>query len=151
MINSSIRFQIIPASEITTIVPLLKQLGSSDVSDEVLTGRLIEMASQNYECIGMFDGEKLMGVCGMWFQTRHYAGKSCEIDHVIIDEGYRGKGIGNLLMVFVYDYAGKKGCEWVELNTFVDNFPSHKFYYNQGFVAKGYHFVKDINGVLIGQ
>jgi len=123
----------------------MRQLGSADVSDEILSERLVEMSSQNYECIGFFDGEKLMGACGMWFQTRHYAGKSCEIDHVIIDEGYRGKGIGNSLMEFVYDYVGKKGCQWVELNTFVQNFPSHKFYYNQGFVAKGYHFVKDLN------
>lgn len=145
MIDSSIRFQIIPASQITTIIPLLKQLGSSDVSDAVLSERLQEMSIQNYECVGTFDGEKLMGACGMWFQTRHYAGKSCEVDHVIIHEDYRGKGIGNLLMEFVYDYVGKKGCQWVELNTFVENFPSHKFYYNQGFILKGYHFIKDIN------
>ena len=150
MINSSIQFQIIPASEITTIIPLLHQLGTSAISDAVLAERLNEMARQNYECIGVYDSEKLMGACGMWFQTRHYAGKSCEVDHVIIDEGYRGKGLGNLLMDFVYQYAAKKGCQWVELNTYVHNFPSHKFYYNQGFSAKGYHFVKDLNADLIG-
>ena len=145
MIDSSIRFQIIPTSEITTIIRFLRQLGSSEVSDEILSERLQEMSNQNYECLGIFEADKLIGACGMWFQTRHYAGKSCEIDHVIIDESCRGKGIGNLLMEFVYDYADKKGCQWVELNTFVENFPSHKFYYNQGFVAKGYHFVKELN------
>lgn len=150
MIDSGIHFQLIPPSEITTIIPLLKQLGSSDVSDTILAERLLDMSTQNYECIGIFDKDKLMGVCGMWFQTRHYAGKSCEIDHVIIDESYRGKGIGNRLMEFVYEYALRKRCQWVELNTYVHNFPSHKFYYNQGFVAKGYHFVKEITEGSIG-
>jgi len=139
-----IDFRIIPPSEILVIIPLLRKLGSEGVSEESLTDRVLEMAQQSYECIGIYDAEKLMGVCGMWFQTRHYAGKSMEVDHVIIDDAYRNKGIGGQLMEFVYNYARKKSCNWVELNTYVHNFPSHKFYYNQGFVAKGYHFVKKL-------
>jgi len=142
--DTHIRFRIIPAEDILTIIPLLNKLGSEGVSEELLIERTLEMAQQNYECVGIYDGEKLMGACGMWFQTRHYAGRSLEVDHVIIDEAYRSKGIGNKLMEFVYDYAEKKTCNWVELNTYVSNFPSHKFYYNQGFVAKGYHFVKPL-------
>lgn len=46
---------------------------------------------------------------------------------------------------FVVDYAKKKSCNWIALNSYVHNFPSHKFFYNQGFVAKGYHFVKELN------
>ena len=135
-------FRIIPSSDILIIIPLLRKLGSEDVSEEDLRERVLEMAQQNYECIGIYDKEKLMGICGMWFQTRHYAGKSMEVDHVIIDDTYRNHGIGGQMMEFVYNYARKKSCKWVELNTYVHNFPSHKFYYNQGFVAKGYHFVK---------
>ena len=139
-----IDFRIIPPSEILVIIPLLLKLGSEDVSEADLKERVLEMAQQNYECIGIYDSEKLMGICGLWFQTRHYAGKSLEVDHVIIDDDYRNNGIGSQLMEFVYDYAHKKSCNWVELNTYVHNFPSHKFYYNQGFVAKGYHFVKKL-------
>ena len=142
--NTHITFRIISSENILSIIPLLKKLSSEDVSEALLKERVLEMAQQNYECIGIYDGEKLMGICGMWFQTRHYAGKSLEVDHVIIDDAYRSQGIGNKLMEFVYDYAKKKTCKWVELNTYVSNFPSHKFYYNQGFVAKGYHFIKPL-------
>jgi len=140
----SITFKILPASEILIILPLLKELGSADVSEEIIQERLLEMAEQHYECIGIYDESTLVGACGMWFQTRHYAGKSVEVDHVIITATHRSKGIGKLLMEFVYAYARSKSCNWVELNTFVDNFPSHKFYYNEGFVGKGYHFVKPL-------
>jgi len=139
-----IRFEIIPAKDILKIIPLLKELGEHSISEEVLIERTLEMSEQNYECIGVYDQDSLVGICGMWFQTRHYAGKSVEVDHVVINDNYRNAGIGNKLMEFVYEYAEKKECNWVELNTYVSNFPSHKFYYNQGFVARGYHFTKNL-------
>ena len=144
MKDSTITFRIIPKSEILIIVPLLQKLGNHSVSETLLKERLLEMATQNHECIGIYDEEILIGTCGMWFQTRHYAGKSVEVDHVFIEETHRNRGIGKQLMQFVYNYAEKKKCNWVELNTYVHNFPSHKFYYNEGFVAKGYHFVKEL-------
>ena len=140
----NIYFQKIPATDILIILPLLRKLGSENVGDVLLRERLLEMVDQHYECIGLYEENKLIGICGMWFQTRHYAGKSMELDHVIIDDTHRNKGVGGLLMEFVYAYAKEKSCKWIELNTYVHNFPSHKFYYNQGFVAKGYHFVKEL-------
>lgn len=145
MKDNPISIRIIEAEDILKILPLLQKLGNYSVSESILKERLLEMAQQNYECVGVYDADLLIGTCGLWFQTRHYAGRSLEIDHVIIDEDYRNKGVGKTLMEFVYGYARKKSCNWIELNTYVHNFLSHKFYYNQGFVAKGYHFVKELD------
>ncbi|MEH6765625.1 MAG: GNAT family N-acetyltransferase [Aequorivita antarctica] len=142
--ESKIIIEIIPSSEIFSIIPLLQKLGNYTVSEAHIKERLQEMVQQNYECLGIFDTEKLIGTCGLWFQTRHYAGKSMEMDHVIIADAYRSQGIGKMLIEFISDYAKKKSCNWVELNSYVHNFPSHKFFYSQGFVAKGYHFVKEL-------
>lgn len=133
------------ASEaLPSILPMLFQLNNGAVPKKVLAERLDEMAVQNYQCLGIFDGAELVGMCGLWFQTRHYAGKSVEMDHVFLTEALRNQGIGKKLMDFVYELARERNCRWVELNTYVHNFASHKFYYNQGFVAKGYHFVKEL-------
>ena len=137
-------FGIIPPTEILKIIPLLQKMEENPVPEPILKERVVAMAQENYECVGIYDSEKLMGICGLWFQTRHYAGKNMELDHVFIDDDYQSKGIGKQLMDFVTEYAKEKQCSWVELNTYVHNFPSHKFYYNQGFVAKGYHFVKEL-------
>lgn len=142
--ETPISIRIIPKLEILSILPLLQKLGNFKVSEEILKQRVLEMVQQNYECIGIFEKDHLIGICGLWFQTRHYAGKSVEMDHFIVDETNRNHGIGRQLLAFVSEYARQKSCKWIELNTYVDNFPSHKFYYNQGFVAKGYHFVKEI-------
>ena len=61
------------------------------------------MVTQNYEWADIFDGEKLIGVFGMWFCTRHYSGKSVEVDHVYIDDDYRGKGLGKQFLKWEYN------------------------------------------------
>lgn len=139
-----LRFGIIPASQILVIIPLLQKLEENSVPEPVLKERVLSMATENYECLGIYDSETLIGICGLWYQTRHYAGKNVELDHVYIDENFQNKGIGKKLIDFIANHVTKKGCNWMELNTYVHNFPSHKFYYNQGFVAKGYHFVKEL-------
>ena len=144
MKDTSISFRFIPRENITVAIPFLQELGNNSIAEDTLKERLTEMVTQNYECLGIYNDAKLIGVCGLWYQTRHYAGKSVEMDHVIIDKEHRGKGIGKMLMDFIYRHAKIKNCRWVELNTYVHNFPSHKFYYNEGFIAKGYHFIKEL-------
>ena len=140
----SFQFKIIETSEIHNVIPLVQKLTDYKFSDEILKERFTEMASQNYECAVILDGDQLIGVTGLWFCTRHYAGKTVEIDHVYIDEVYRNKGLGKQFLGWIYEYVKTKGCATVELNTYVQNYPSHKFYYNEGFEILGYHFLKKL-------
>jgi GNAT superfamily N-acetyltransferase len=137
-------FKIIDKNDIELVIPLVQKLNNDDTSDAVLRQRFTEMLTQNYECAGVYMDDSLIGVSGMWFCTRHYIGKSMEVDHVYIDEAYQGQGIGKSFFKWIYDYAKTKGCNSVELNTYVSNYPSHKFYYNEGFDILGYHFLKKL-------
>lgn len=137
----SIKFKIIPKSEIFTIIPLLR-LTNDKTPTNILEQRLIEMTTQNYECIGMYDDQKIIGICGIWYMTRHYIGKSMELDHVVIDSNYRSKGLGKLFFEWIYQHTKDKGCEASELNAYVSNPKSHKFYYNEGYNIYGFHFLK---------
>lgn len=137
-----IQFKILENPEIEKVIPLVDKLNDNKVSIDLLKERFAEMIQQNYECAVIVDDNKIVGVSGLWFCTRHYIGKSVELDHVYIEEEYRNKGLGNDFMKWIQEYTRKKGCNSIELNTYVQNFPSHKFYYNQGFNAKGYHFQK---------
>ncbi|MFC5046833.1 GNAT family N-acetyltransferase [Aquimarina hainanensis] len=126
------------------VLPMIQKLTEHKFSDEVLLERFYEMLGQNYECRGVYLGGQLIGVFGLWFMTRHYVGKSCEPDHVFIEEAYRSKGIGKMVFEWIYEYARSRGCEASELNSYVINYPSHKFYLNEGYEIWGYHFVKKI-------
>ena len=140
----NLAFNKILKEEIPQILPMIQQLMGHQFSDEILTQRFSEMFGQNYECFGIFDEQKIIGVFGMWFMTRHYAGRSCEPDHIFIQEEYRSKGVGKKLFQFIYSYAEQKGCETSELNSYVSNYRSHKFYLNEGYEIKGYHFLKKL-------
>ncbi len=138
----NISFKPIEKDTILNILPLLKTINTKTPHD-LLETRVLEMVNyQNYECVAAFDGEKMMGICGLWYSTRHYIGKSVEPDHVIIDEHYRGKNIGKQFFKWIYEYTKAKGCEAMELNTYSGNHKSHKFYYNEGFNIYAFHFLK---------
>lgn len=140
---NQIDFKFIPKEKILEILPLLSILNRTTPED-VLRERVIEMSEQNYKCIGLYDHNRLIGICGLWFMTRHYCGKSMEPDHVIIAEEYKNQGLGNQLFAWLFDYAKREGLEATELNSYVENARSHKFYYNLGYEIKGFHFVKKL-------
>ncbi|WP_299441719.1 GNAT family N-acetyltransferase [uncultured Aquimarina sp.] len=125
-------------------LPLIQKLMGHKLDDQLLLERFGEMFEQNYECWGVYLDTELIGVFGLWFMTRHYAGRSCEPDHVYIDDKYQGKGIGKIVFEWIYEYARTKGCETSELNSYVSNYPSHKFYLNQGYEIWAHHFVKKL-------
>jgi hypothetical protein len=140
----SLEIKVIATNHILTILPLLKELNTyTDAT--ILKNRVILMAQQqNYTCIGVYHNQLLIGVAGLWFLTRHYCGKTIEPDHVIITSEYRNKGIGKILFDWIYNYASEKGYETIELNTYIANVKSHKFYENEGFKKLGYHYLKKL-------
>ena len=102
------------------------------------------MTTQNYECVGVYVDQQLIAVAGMWFCTRHYSGRSVGVDHVCVDNEIRNQGIGTKLMEWIQTYVKKKGCETIELNTYIENSLSQDFYSRQGFKKLGFHYLKSI-------
>jgi len=140
----NISIKVLLKDQILDIIPLMVKYTEGKTEQGILEERFLEMATQNYECAGMYDGDVLIGIAGMWFMTRHYSGKSMEPDHVYIENNYRRKGLGKQFFDWMHAYAKSKGCTASELNTYVQNYPSHKFYYNEGYEIYGYHFYKTL-------
>lgn len=137
----NISFNIIAKNDILQILPLLQHLNTKTPL-ELLKERVLEMTEQNYECLGMYDGKTLIGICGLWTLTRHYVGKTIEPDHVVIHPDYRGQNLGKKMFQWVYNYAQQHGYEATELNAYTGNRKSHKFYLNEGYDIYGFHFIK---------
>tara|TARA_R110002073_G_scaffold297764_1_gene464083 strand:+ start:18012 stop:18458 length:447 start_codon:yes stop_codon:yes gene_type:complete len=138
----NIHIESIHHSKILQIIPLLQKINHKTPL-ELLEERLMEMIQlPHYECIGMYLDNKLVGITGLWYSTRHYIGKTVEVDHVVIDESLRNKGLGKTFLKWIYDYTKSKECNGIELNTYVENRKSHKFYYNEGFEIFGFHMLK---------
>jgi len=136
-----ISFKLLTESNKMDIIPFLQMLNQK-IAEDILESRLIEMFSQGYKCVGIFDGEKMIGISGLWIMTKYYVGKHVEPDNVIIDPGYRGSGIGEALMQWIYEYAISQNCIASELNCYVSNHGGQKFWINQGYSVIGFHYQK---------
>ena len=138
----NIHIESIKPTNILQIIPRLQKINTKTPLD-LLKSRLIEMANlPHYECIGLYFEGELIGISGLWYSTRHYIGKTVEPDHVIIDEKYRNNGLGKKFFHWIHNHTQSKGCEAIELNTFVENRKSHRFYYNEGYEIFGFHMLK---------
>lgn len=142
--KSNIEFGFLSKNDSIEIAKLGKQLNPKLTEEELQEFLLQMFAFDNYICFGVYQNGQLVGVSSGWTTVRFYSGKQLEVDNVIIDEAHQSKGLGKLFFEFIEDWAKKHGYKTIELNTYVQNSKSHKFYYNQGFSTLGFHFWKRI-------
>jgi GNAT superfamily N-acetyltransferase len=136
--------------EFTTIAEMLAQIEVMQqlypkLSVEKYETYLQEMVPHNYTQIAVFEDEICLGITGCWFSTKLWSGKYLEIDNFIVHTDHRSKGIGKLLTDYVEQKAIDLECTNIVLDAFTSNFSAHRFYYNQGYGPKGFHFVKILN------
>ncbi len=132
------KIQLVAKDEMYSIIPLLEIL-SNKIEEQVLKSRLDEMVKIGYECVGVYDNDKLIGISGLWTLVKYYVGKHIEPDNVVVHPDYRGKGVGEQMMKWIYEYAKAKGCTAVELICYVTNNPGQKFWLNEEFKILGFH------------
>ena len=133
------------ADEMVPYFDLVVQMGYT-FNREQYRAYLDEMIPHGYSQLVVLDGAVAVGLSGIWINTKLFSGRYVELDNVIVDAGYRSRGIGKILCEAIETYARERGCRVAVLDAYVENFPAHKFYYRQGYVARGYHFLKKLDG-----
>ena len=138
------QFKPLTLDDLDAIVSLGAELNPY-VAAQKMQQRVIDMFQyNNYHGFGVIDGGELIGFAGCWLSTRVYFGKQLEIDDFIISGPYQARGIGREFLAYIENWARGQDCRGVELNTYVTNAGSHKFYFNQGYTISGYHFQKPL-------
>jgi len=131
-------------SQMIEQLELIKQLYPS-ISLQKYESYLLEMIPHNYKQIAVFEHDICVGLTGFWEGTKLWSGKYIEIDNFIVHSEHRKKGVGKLMTDYIEKLAIENVCTMIVLDAFTGNFKAHRFYYNQGFSTKGFHFVKIIN------
>lgn len=103
------------------------------------------MIPHNYTQVAVFENDECLGLTGLWYGIKLWSGKYMEIDNFIVHPDHRSKGVGKLLTDFVNQKATDFGCTMIVLDAFTGNFTAHRFYYNQGYNPRGFHFIKTLN------
>tara|TARA_R110000868_G_scaffold81897_1_gene231635 strand:+ start:246 stop:677 length:432 start_codon:yes stop_codon:yes gene_type:complete len=124
------------------ILPLVQMLNHYKIPIETLKKRLQDMLMDGYQCLGAYDKEELIGICGVWVLNKLYIGRHLEPDNVFVLPEYRSSGVGKLMLDQVLNYALEIGCNTTEINCYINNEKGIQFWNNQGYKAIGYHMQK---------
>ena len=87
-------------------------------------------------------GEAGGTISGYWIGHKLYCGKYLEVDNFVVDDAHRSSGVGEHLLNWMTEEAKREGCELMMLDAYVENFKAHRFYYRQGFHARGFHYLR---------
>lgn len=144
--KNDFKIQLIPYDDMESILPLAFELNKGKVSLSVLKNRLDAMLSMGgYQCVGVYNDEELIGICGLWVLNKLYAGKHIEPDNVFIKKTYRSNGVGDLMLNWVFNYAKELNCEGAEVNFYATNVKGKKFWERKGFQPLALHGFKSFN------
>lgn len=95
----------------------------------------------------MFIGEvggDVVAVIGLMPNHNLHDGFVIYIEHVVVDQGHRGKGYGRALIQFAEKRAIEEGCNLIELDTNWGAETAEKLYESCGFVKTGNYYSKDL-------
>ncbi len=103
---------------------------------------LEQMLPNHYAQVGIFIEDKCVAISGYWLGTKLWCGPYLELDNVIVCEEARGTGAGKLIQHYLEEKAQQLHCSIMVLDAYSNNFKAHRFYYNQGYAPRGFHFIK---------
>jgi GNAT superfamily N-acetyltransferase len=131
-------------AEMMQEIELMREMYPS-LQEDKYRSMLEEMVPHNYGQIAVYNGLDCVGICGYWLATKLWCGKYLEFDNMIVGEKYRSLGAGKIIAEYLGTIAKKNECNILVADAYTTNFGAHRFYYNQGFGPKGFHFVKVLN------
>lgn len=136
--------------ELSTILEMVSQYDImkhlyTNFTIEKYEAYLTEMVPHNYRQVAVFEDDICVALTGFWSGIKLWSGKYIEIDNFIVHPEYRSKGYGKAMTDYINKKALESNCTMIVLDAYTGNFTAHRFYYNQGFVPKGFHFLKILN------
>lgn len=122
--------------------PIMQQLRPNYDQQELIQ-QIKHQLQSGYKLLAAGPDEShILGVAGFRIGENLAWGKHIYIDDLVVDETCHSKGIGQLLLDFIIQFAQSKEIAQIHLDSGVQRFSAHKFYLRSGFIISSHHFVK---------
>ena len=108
--------------------------------------QMLRQADQGYRLLAAWRGDEVLALAGYRVQENTLYGRFVYIDDLVTAAGERSSGLGRQLIEAVRADAHRLGCARLVLDTGLDNALAQRFYYRQGLLARGMHFVQQVQG-----
>ena len=125
--------------EILGCYPTMSQLRPK-IKKEEFVERVKRQGEKSYQLVYMTDNGEVVTVAGFRFSETLAWGKLMYVDDLITDENKRSKHYGDKIIDWLMDLAKEKGCAQFHLDSGVQRFSAHRFYFRKRLTISCYHF-----------
>jgi len=99
------------------------------------------LKDDSYVFLCALEAEEVIGFCSMHIRRSLWQqGLLAYVDELVVDERFRGKGMGARLLAWQIALAWARGCRFIELDSALKRESAHRFYELMGFERFGYTF-----------
>ena len=144
--NNVIQIRKINKNDLERAFELLNELNGGNLDYKTFSHNFDQkVQDKNSYCVCATDGDEIVGVLFSEFRNKFYDYKKrLYIEDLIVDEKYRGKGIGEKMLLGLVEYAKNNNCGSIELTSVLENEAAHRFYEKNNFKKHSYKFKQSI-------
>jgi len=128
------------ADEIRRCYPVMRELRTRIANEEEFVTRVLRQQKQGYLLAFVESDGEICAVAGYRFLESLFSGKNLYVDDLVTRESDRSRGFGGQLLDWLIEQAREHGCENLELDSGVQRFDAHRFYFSKRMSISSYHF-----------
>jgi GNAT superfamily N-acetyltransferase len=126
--------------EIRRSHPVMRELRTHITDEQEFVDRVQRQQKQGYQLAFLEADGEICAVAGYRFLESLFSGKNLYVDDLVTRERDRSRGFGAELIDWLVDQAREHGCESLELDSGVQRFDAHRFYFTKRMSISSYHF-----------
>ncbi|RUR76713.1 GNAT family N-acetyltransferase [Chlorogloeopsis fritschii PCC 9212] len=126
-------------AEIELCFPVIQML-RPHLNPSNFVSRIRRQEQQGYQLVYLEVGESIKAVTGFRISESLAWGKFLYVDDLVTNESDRSQGYGSALFNWLLDYAKSQACEQLHLDSGVQRFAAHRFYFQQRLEISSFHF-----------
>ncbi|RFC45620.1 MAG: Acetyltransferase (GNAT) family protein [Verrucomicrobia bacterium] len=132
-------------ADILRCFPVMAQLRPHLVEAEFVA-RVRRMQSEGFRLARLEEEGTVRAVAGYRFHEKLFSGRTLYVDDLVSDTTRRSQGHGARLLAWLAEQARARDCDLLELDSGVQRFDAHRFYFRERMRIASYHFSRALKG-----
>jgi GNAT superfamily N-acetyltransferase len=128
-------------AEIARCFPVMHQLRPHLIEAEFVA-RVRRMQPTGFLLAALEEKGAVRAVAGYRYMDKLFCGKTLYVDDLVTDTTARSHGHGGRLLTWLAEQARARDCVELELDSGVQRFDAHRFYFRERMHVSSYHFVR---------
>ena len=131
--------------DILRCFPVMAQLRPHLVEAEFVA-RVRRMQREGFILARLEEEGAVRAVAGYRYHEKLVSGRTLYVDDLVSDPTRRSQGHGARLLAWLADQARARECDLLELDSGVQRFDAHRFYFRERMRIASYHFSRALKG-----